>query len=85
MTAEEKAQELVGKFKDYVHGYIGSSMLTNYEYPEQIKSQAKKLSIEVVDEIISECSNWAGGSMDNGWDAKRFDYWNEVKSFIEAL
>lgn len=85
MTAEEKAQELVGKFKYYVHGYIGSSMLTNDEYPEQKISRAKKLSIEVVDEIMAECNNWAGGSMDNGWDTKRFEYWNEVKSFIEAL
>ncbi len=43
MIPKEKAQELVNKFKDYVHGYVGSSMLTNHEYPEQILSQAKRL------------------------------------------
>lgn len=30
---KEKATELVEKYKDYVHGYVGSSMLTNTEYP----------------------------------------------------
>ena len=52
MNTKEKAQELVDKFKNYVHGYIGSSMLTNYEYPEQILAQAKKASIITVDEIL---------------------------------
>lgn len=33
-------EELIEKFKDYVHGYVGSSMLTNTEYPEQIVKQA---------------------------------------------
>ena len=52
MNTKEKAQELVEKFKDYVHGYVGSSMLTNHEYPEQILAQAKRVSIIAVDEIL---------------------------------
>jgi len=54
MTPKEKAQELVDKFKDYVHGYVGSSMLTNHEYPEQILAQAKKVAIITVDEILKQ-------------------------------
>lgn len=52
MTTKEKAHEIVEKFTDYVHGYVGSSMLINYEYPEQILAQAKKASIIAVDEIL---------------------------------
>ena len=53
MTPKEKAQELTDKFKCYVHGYIGSSMLSNHEYPDQIVSQAKNASLIVVNEIIN--------------------------------
>lgn len=52
MTSKEKAEELLLKFKDYVCGYVGSSMLTNHEYPEQILSQAKKVAIIAVNEIL---------------------------------
>jgi len=55
-TPKEKAEELVEKFKEYVHGYVGSSMLTNYEYPEQILSQAKRVAILTVEEIIAKHS-----------------------------
>ena len=34
--------KLVEKFKPLVNGYIGSSMLTNTEYPEIIKANAEK-------------------------------------------
>jgi hypothetical protein len=44
-TPEEFAEELINMFKPYVHGYVGSSMLSNYEYPEQIESQAKECAI----------------------------------------
>jgi hypothetical protein len=43
MTPKEKAIELVEKYKAYVHGY---------EYPEQILSQAKKVSVITIDEIV---------------------------------
>jgi hypothetical protein len=52
MNTEQKAIELVDKFKKYVHGYLGSSMLTNHEYPEQILSRAKEVAIITVDEIL---------------------------------
>ena len=42
LTPKQKAKELVDRMKQYVNGYVGSSMLTNTEYPEQILKQAKK-------------------------------------------
>ena len=54
MKAQEKAQELVSKFADYVSGYVGSSFLTNYEYPDQILAQAKKVATITVDEILKQ-------------------------------
>lgn len=69
MTPQEKAVELVNKF----------------EAPYPYQGLSKDYALMAVDEIIAECANWAGGSMDNGWDRKRFDYWQEVKQEIEKL
>lgn len=77
MTPKGKALELVDKFKDYVHGYVGSSMLTNYEYPEQILSQAKIVAIITVDEILKTIEESSSEYYDN--------YWAEVKEEIEKL
>lgn len=79
MTPKEKAQELIDKFKDYVHGYIGGSMLSNYEYPEQILAQAKKCALIVVDVILIDCGakDWLGDVEANGKN-----YWEEVKKEI---
>jgi hypothetical protein len=81
MSEKEKAQELVEKFKDYVHGYVGSSMLTNTEYPDQILSQAKKVATIVVDEILSEIRNcqkfdWV---IERQGGKEYIDYWQNVK------
>lgn len=87
MSEAEKAQELVGKFKDFVHGYVGSSMLTNTEYPEQILSQAKKVATIVVDEILQEVHY--GQRYD--WIKERqggeefTSYWQKVKSEIQKI
>ena len=75
MTPNEKAVELVEKYKDYVHGYVGSSMLTNYEYPEQILSQAKKVAVITVDEILKVIST---GSYNE-------TFYKEVKDEIAKL
>ena len=37
-----KEQDLRDKFKRFVNGYVGSSMLTNTEYPETIEANADK-------------------------------------------
>jgi len=87
MTEKEKAEELVEKFKNYVNGYIGSSMLTNYEYPGQVLLQAKKVSTIVVDEILQEISY--NRKLD--WIHERKEgqeyivYWKNVKKEIELL
>ena len=87
MSEKEKAKELVEKFKDYVHGYIGSSMLTNTEYPEQILAQAKKVATIVVDEILQEVSQ--GRKLD--WIQERREgqeyiiYWAKVKAEIHDV
>lgn len=87
MSEKEKAQELVEKFKDYVNGYIGSSMLTNTEYPEQILSQAKKVATMVVDEILFETRQ--GQKLD--WIRERNEgqeyivYWVKVKAEIQDV
>lgn len=87
LTEEEKAKELVNKFKDYVHGYIGSSMLTNTEYPEQILAQAKKAAIIVVDEIISETGpgkmlNWLSWNQSG---TVYINYWEKVREEINKI
>jgi len=86
MTPKEKAVELVEKFKEYVHGYVGSSMLTNYEYPEQILSQAKKCASMMVDEIIKSNPMIEFGCTDSGTEYKEnTDYWYDVKEEISKL
>ena len=52
LTPAEKAKELVEKYKPMVNGYVGSSMLTNTEYPETILRNAKKCALIAVDLAI---------------------------------
>lgn len=80
MKPKEKANELVDKFKDHVCGYVGSSMLTNTEYPEQILKNAQTVALIVVSEIIA-----TGNLLDNdSYDEtpKHLQYWLEVRSWI---
>ena len=90
MNAKEKSQELVDKFKDYVHGYIGSSMLTNHEYLEQILAQAKNVSIIAVDEILNDLKESFVVAKDlhphaEGLIAGSLAFWQSVKRELEAL
>ena len=80
MNTKEKAQELVDKFKDYVHGYVGSSMLTNHEYPEQILAQAKKASIIAVDEILKNFEGMTGNDMVAYWEDVKIQILNEAEN-----
>lgn len=96
MTAKEKAIELVERFKYFVHGYIGSSFLTNDEYPERILTKAKKISIIAVDEILNSSprfpneADWddCGGTHQYYYEEERKQaelYWQNVKNEIELL
>lgn len=56
-----KEQDLKEKFKRFVNGYVGSSMLTNTEYPEVIESNAEKcvkITVDYAREEAIEFGNW---------------------------
>ena len=80
MTPQEKAQNLVEKYKPYVYPYIGSSYLTGDEFPEEILRNAKICASITVDEILNtiEFSSQAD-------ELSKITYWNEVKQEIEKL
>ena len=86
MSEKEKAVELIEKFKNYVHGYIGSSMLTNTEYPEQILAQAKAVAEITVDEILNfmKLEDDDSGTCCNA-NSKWINYWIGVKREIYNL
>ena len=50
-TPKEFAEELLNTFRPYVHGYVGSSMLSNFEYPDQIEKQSVKVSLLCLEKI----------------------------------
>lgn len=78
MEAFEKAKLLINEFLKIED--TQSKMGGNLMFIEE----AKKCALISVDEIIEECSNWTGGTND-GWDRKRFDYWQSVKENIVSL
>lgn len=49
--------KLLEKFKPMVNGYVGSSMLTNTEYPETIEANAKKC-VEISNKHTSDFLKW---------------------------
>jgi hypothetical protein len=84
MTPKEKANQLVEQFKNYVHGYVGSSMLTNHEYPEQIFSQAKKAAMIVVGECIN-ATQYEAHIQFSVPEIETTEYWIKVRTELEAL
>lgn len=84
MTPKEKANQLVERMKQYVHGYVGSSMLTNTEHPEQILKQAKKAANIVVDECIN-CSQYKAHIQFSVPEIETTEYWLSVKDEIERV
>lgn len=82
MEAKEKAKELVNNFKNMVNGYVGSSMLTNTEYPETILENAKICALKVVDEVRCEIRDF--DNTDN-YAQSRMDFWEKVINEINNL
>lgn len=70
MTPREKALELFEKFDGLTHGYVGSSMLTNYEYPDAVIQNKAQCAAIVIDEFIIE--------------GVRPLYWNDVKTELKT-
>ena len=81
MTPQEKAQELVDRFDEYVHGYVGGSVLSNTQYPDVKLERAKECALIAVDEIIANIE--PSVSMDV--IEARVKFWQEVKEEIEKL
>lgn len=87
MTPKEKSNELIEKYSEYVSGYIGSSMLTNTEYPEMIIKNAKNCALICVNEIL-DIDVWFSKNMvkNNEWNPNECkEFWIEVKQEIEKL
>ena len=89
MRPKEKAKELVDKFAPYANGYLGSSMLTNTEYPQVIDKNAKEMAVITVDEIIEALEITTGHCDLRKLDAQEvqsdFKFWQEVKQEINKL
>lgn len=82
MNSKIKATELVKRFYPIVNGYVGSSMLTNTEYPETILNNAKTCALFVVDEIRTENKSlYEDFEINEGKEI----YWDEVIKEIQSL
>ena len=82
MTPKQKAEELVRKFEPivvYWDCYNDAPMPT-----EDILVDAKQCAIIAVDEILDECTYWAGG-INIDWENDRFKFWQEVKHEIKKV
>lgn len=82
-TPKEKATQMIKHYSGFVHGYVGSSMLTNTEYPETIQNNAQRLSIEVCDEMIKEIEDYP--YIVDSFLNKRINYWKNVRREIETI
>ena len=87
MTAKEKAQELVDKFRNEITSFLGDNMK---------KINAKKCALIAVDEILNSSplepnfADWddCGGEFRYWYDAQKtqaFHFWKEVKQEIQNL
>lgn len=85
MTPKERANELVDKYKNYVTGYIGSSMLINHEYPEQILKNAIQCALIAVEEIDGAITKTLDHTIITHNQIKELDYWQEVKNELKQL
>ncbi len=52
MTTKQKAKEIVSNFFKYSNGYVGSSFMTDTEFPDAKLSSAKSIAKDVVREIL---------------------------------
>ena len=87
MTPQEKAQELVDKFRNEITSFLGDNMK---------KINAKKCALIAVDEILNSSplepnfADWddCGGEFRYWYDAQKtqaFHFWKAVKQEIQNL
>lgn len=80
MTATEKANELVQKFKPFVYCYRGSGMLTNWEDENVILEMSKKCALIVIDELMKKHCEQIRSDM---WKFDKYvQYLEEVKNIV---
>ena len=86
MTAAEKAESLVLKFKIFLNYDQVSNLVfhdpspKNIDYHERVKKDAKRLALIAVEEIIEQNNIWIK-QVRKGTN----NCWNEVKKEIELL
>lgn len=89
MDKHKTTIKLIQKYQGYVHGYVGSSMLTNTEYPELILERAQKLCKQVVQEIIDSMITTKGHLDLEGISKFEYDedikFWERVQKDIDKV
>ena len=86
MTAKDKAESLVLKFKIFLNYHQVSNLAfhdpspQNSDYHKRVKRDAKKLALIAVDEIIEQNNIWIMQTV-KGTN----NYWQEVKKEINEL
>jgi hypothetical protein len=77
MEAEDKALELVNRFRPMMYCYSGSGMLTDSVEDSVILQNAKNCAIVVVDNILAYINHQLPFSHSDG-----YKYWTDVKQAI---
>ena len=89
MNPQQKAQQLIEKYKPYVYCFMGSDMLVNQESESVILSNAKKCALMAVDEIIEAIETTTGHCELRHLDAAEVKsdiaYWERVQQEIKKL
>ena len=76
MTPEEKAEQIYSMMDKYTDGYVGSSMLSNFEFEDVKVSRTVEASIKIVDEIVANNPRKTYGHTSTS------GYWEEVKQHL---
>jgi len=79
-TVNQQAKELVKRFSKHANGFVGSSMLTNTEYPDSRFNHSKQIAKEVVVEILEVLEDHNGH-----FQYQTEKYWKEVLAEIDTL
>lgn len=82
MTAKEKAQELVNKFRKYAHGHDDNNRFS----PAMEKESGIQCALIAIDEILNNAVGYNAYDGVTGSDIWiDTEYWQEVKQEIEKL
>ena len=85
MTPIEKVNELVKTYSIFTNGYSGSSMLSNFEFPDVHLERTVTLTTKIVDEIIDAFISGGRDSFELQNMDKEFRFWYEVKDELNRM